>query len=437
MKRLLIVLCAVVLLAAAGVPQAFGADHSGTASRRGEVALPSAIHNGFTPVAAGGLRSLAGHTPLSVSPASLAKLTQRRGGRSLTFGGGTNISDVVELPWPSNLPSGTVDASSHPDDVYMFYLEKGGEMIFHLDLATPGSQVALRLYSPAANDITVDSPLLADTSFSYPTNDGFIATANGYYYIDVHAVTGGSAYTMDYDWYPAPNDDISVNGVIAPKITASPVSNWLDIDWNFDDVYRVPLHSGDKLSLSLSPITAYSSSDVDLGLFLYGPSATDIYPHNTSNLGMVAYSTQDAPAVESVTYTALTTGNYFVDVSAYKGWGPSNLVWSVNPIRPSISPTPAAAKLTYKRKKGVAKFTLGARFTSQVGLPIKSVSVYLQTSSNGKKWKSTYSLSTNSNGASSKTISAKKKGVTYYRWYRAASSTSKSATSSTQKVTIK
>jgi hypothetical protein len=437
MKRAYVVLLGGLLLLALGAQPAFAAGHVAAASVPDKVAGQATAPNGFRSVPTAGLKSFADYAPLAVRPLSVAGLARLRG-MSLTFGGGTNISDAVELPLPSDLPSGTVDAVTHPDDVYLFYLEQGGEMVFHLNLATPGSQVALRLYSPGTNDISVDSPWLSDTGYSYPTDDAFVAPVSGYYYINVHAVTGGSAYTMDYDSYYAPNDNVRVDGALAPRITASAVSNWLDVVWNADDVYTVPLHSGDRLSLSLSPIMAYSSPDIDLDLFLYGPSATDIYPQDpNANAGMVAHSAQDAPAVEKIAYTAPTSGNYFVDVSAYAGWGPSSLTWSVNPIRPSISRTPSAAKLTYTRKKGVAKFTLGARFTSQVGLPITGATVYLQTSSNGKTWKSTYKLGTNSNGSVSKAFSAKKASVTYYRWYRAASSTSKSATSSTQKVTIK
>ena len=40
-------------------------------------------------------------------------------------------------------------------------------------------------------------------------------------------------------------------------------------------------------------------------------------------------------------------------------------------------------------------------------------------------------------GSAAATITAKKKGVTYYRWYRPATSTSKLAYSGSQKVTIK
>ena len=42
--------------------------------------------------------------------------------------------------------------------------------------------------------------------------------------------------------------------------------------------------------------------------------------------------------------------------------------------------------------------------------------MWLQSSSNGKKWKNAYRLVLGASGGVAKTVSAKKKSTTYYRW---------------------
>jgi hypothetical protein len=417
LKRLLIVLCVFSLTLALG-SQAFAGEHrSGATHAAGSIS--SAPGMGFA--SAG-----------SVAPSSFDPMAFRvpPAGRSLSTVGGSDISSAVQLP--EGPVTGSVDSAGHPDDVYRFYLEPGATIVFRLD-ATAGSNTELWLYPPTATSLAAGG-IGGDTRHTFPEYDSFTSSAGGYYYIDVYSgASGSSSYSLDY-YIDSHNDYIP--GV---AITASPVTGWLDYNWDWDDVYRLPLRSGDRLTLTLSErASASNTPDFDADLFLYGPWATTLYNEGDgSRVVGVAASAHDAPAVEVVSVTATHTGNYYADVYDYAGNGTASLAWSVTPIRPSIKRAPAASKLTYKRKKGVAKFTLSGRFTNQFGLPIKGLRVILQTSKNGKKWKSTYAITTNSNGTASKAFKVKKKGTTYYRWYRVASSTMTKALSGTQKVVIK
>jgi hypothetical protein len=419
-KRLSIVLCCCAVFAALAVPQAFAATRvTPTASLPGVPSRASA--GGTEALALSRLRSLA-----------------TAGARSLMSGGGTNVNDVVELPYPnsdvfSENPSGTVDAVTRPDDVYWVYVEAGGRMQFYLYPATTGSQIALKIFSGDISDVTTASPLYAIMDYSYPETIDFRPTTSGYYLIDVHATTGSSTYTLPYDWYMSPNDDLKVNGVTAPRITASPMYGFIDYDWDGIDVSSVPLRKGDKIRLNLNeaPNPPYASNaNFDLYLLLYGPSATSIY----SNTPPVAGSVTASTPVQAVTYAAPSTGTYYVTVAGANQWGSTKLNWSVTPVRPSIKRSPSAAKLTYKRN---AKFTLSAIFTDQFALRLGGYSVYLQTSSNGKKWKNTYHATTDGNGFAGFKFTGKKKGVVYFRWARLKSSTNAATYSGTQKVTIK
>jgi hypothetical protein len=413
MKRCSILLvCAVLMFGVLGVQLALAETPAGTHHQAGRPASATSSHP------TGGLFAGLG-----------ASAT-----RNLAFGGGTNIGSPVELPFCnlddlSTAPSGTVSAVSHPHDVYWFFLEKGASIALHLDLATPGAHVALRLFDNSATDVDLSQPVLNDTSYSYPLDDEFTAPAAGYYFVDIDALSGASDYTLLYVW-GHPNDDVP--GV---PIAASPIVNPLEYDWNWDDVYRVPLQAGDTLNLSAAPYpSTWNTSSFDIDLYLLGPSATSVYPWGPSNPALVASSANAGTGPEALSYRATSTGSYYVDVNDGAGDGFASLAWSVNPIRPKIARTPSASSLTYKRKKGVAKFTLSARFTNQFGLPLTSTTVYVQTSSNGKKWKNAYKGKTGADGVDAWTFSIKKKGKYYFRW---SAPLGKGATSGTQKVTIK
>ena len=103
----------------------------------------------------------------------------------------------------------------------------------------------------------------------------------------------------------------------------------------------------------------------------------------------------------------------------------------------SITRSPASATLTYKRKKGSAKFTLTATVKGQYWT-FAGTSVALQSSANGKNgWKTVAALKTSAAGAASKTLTIKRASTRYYRWYTANSATHSAAYSTTFKVRVK
>lgn len=124
------------------------------------------------------------------------------------------------------------------------------------------------------------------------------------------------------------------------------------------------------------------------------------------------------------------------------GWASTatrNMALARTVVKPTIARSPSSSKVTYKRKRGVAKFTLSAKVKGWGGLPITGRYVYLQTSKNGKTgWKNTYKIKTSSAGKASKYLKIKKKSVKYYRWYvPAKAGVNTSAYTSKQKVTVK
>jgi len=105
----------------------------------------------------------------------------------------------------------------------------------------------------------------------------------------------------------------------------------------------------------------------------------------------------------------------------------------------SVTRSPSGSSLTYKRKRGVAKYTLSGTMTGWNKTRLAKRTVYLQTSKNGKTgWKNTYKLTTSSTGKASKSFKIKTRGTRYYRWYVPAKSGMNTSTYATkQKVVVK
>jgi hypothetical protein len=101
-----------------------------------------------------------------------------------------------------------------------------------------------------------------------------------------------------------------------------------------------------------------------------------------------------------------------------------------------IKRSPSGSSLTYKRRRGVARFTLGATLSDARGR-VGGAWVWLQKSSNGRKWSNVVRLRSNSAGTVAKGLSAKKKGVTYYRWYAPATASDRAAATLKQRVRVK
>ncbi|WP_219838551.1 S8 family serine peptidase [Paenibacillus sp. R14(2021)] len=97
----------------------------------------------------------------------------------------------------------------------------------------------------------------------------------------------------------------------------SSVTNRIDASTEPEDVYAIEMGAGEKFTLSLK-----GDANTDFDLYLYDSSAATV----TSKLGMVASSENEGTSSESITYTALETGTYYMNVSAFSGAGSYTLI---------------------------------------------------------------------------------------------------------------
>jgi len=106
--------------------------------------------------------------------------------------------------------------------------------------------------------------------------------------------------------------------------------------------------------------------------------------------------------------------------------------------KPVLSRTPAGTSRSYKRRRGVAKFSMSLKVRDIGGDPIKGAKVKLQRfSTSSYTWKTYATLTTGSTGVARKNFSSKKRGTKYYRWYVPATGTHYSRTTSEQRIIIK
>jgi hypothetical protein len=86
-------------------------------------------------------------------------------------------------------------------------------------------------------------------------------------------------------------------------------------------------------------------------------------------------------------------------------------------VTPSIARSPKSSSVTYRRKKGKAKYSLSATVKGADSTPVGGIRVRLQRSVNGKtKWKTSGTYTANSAGKVTKAFTSKNRSTTYYRW---------------------
>jgi hypothetical protein len=102
-----------------------------------------------------------------------------------------------------------------------------------------------------------------------------------------------------------------------------------------------------------------------------------------------------------------------------------------------VARTPSSSRLSVKRKKGVAEFTLGAVLSDPYG-PVADKVVCLQAgSTDGKTWKTVAASTTDASGRVSRTVRSKRRGTVAYRWWVPDTGVHTFATTSAQRVTVK
>jgi hypothetical protein len=107
-------------------------------------------------------------------------------------------------------------------------------------------------------------------------------------------------------------------------------------------------------------------------------------------------------------------------------------------IASHLSRSPSPSSKTYRRKRGVVRFTLSATERDAIGIPVEGVKVHLQKYNSKKRtWKTYKTLITDATGVASVDFKAKSRSTTTYRWYVPATSDLTKAWTGKQKISVK
>lgn len=126
--------------------------------------------------------------------ACLAALAVSLAAPAVSLGAGTDISNAT--PLSIGTASGQVGFNEVFDDVWAISVPPGQDLRVSCEASDPTADLDLFVYGPDATSIETDAPVAWATT----TNDPEIldvGLAAGTYYLDVAAITGASAYTLD------------------------------------------------------------------------------------------------------------------------------------------------------------------------------------------------------------------------------------------------
>jgi hypothetical protein len=217
-----------------------------------------------------------------------------------------------------------------------------------------------------------------------------------------------------------------------------------------------PLREGDTNPTHAANARALANWLVDPGGLLNGYSAGNVFvfdyytvltgghhrvvggaiEHTPGPSNYLAYPTGDSHP--SAAGDVIATAEFVPMLNAaYNSWHTSAHVAPTPVQLPlAIKRSPSGSSLTYKRRRGVARFTLGARLSDARGR-VHGAWIWLQKSTNGRTWRNVIRLRSNSLGMVAKGFSARKKSVTYYRWYVPATASDRATVTSKQRVRVK
>ncbi len=243
-------------------------------------------------------------------------------------GGTEDDDDVPGVALPASPFNGTLDQSTDVDDVFKVALTAGQKVTF--SMTGTGPDFDLYLFKPNTPTVGGDSYTTwgAAASEGDASTEQFTYTAaeTGHYYLDVCAATGAGRYQITYDLNATgpTEDDDDVPGVALP---ASPFNGTLDAATDLDDVFKVALTAGQKVTFSMT------GTGPDFDLYLFKPNTPTVGGDSYTTWG-VAASEGDA-STEQFSYTAAETGTYYLDVCAATGAGAYQITYDLNATGPT------------------------------------------------------------------------------------------------------
>jgi len=199
------------------------------------------------------------------------------------------------------------------DDVSDFYridLSAGESIAVYL-IVPIEADYDLYLYDSDGNELTFSETTDAIEVIVH------ISATSSTYYLEVSAYNGSGVYTLYTEIFPQGSEWIDDNNDLgnATTISSGSITGLLDEFIDYQDYYSIEVADEQVLSITLS---GEEDTDFDLAIFDSEGNLADFSENNGSN--------------EQINYPVYFNDTYYIEVSAYSGYGNYTLTVSTNNI---------------------------------------------------------------------------------------------------------
>ncbi|MFH0816404.1 MAG: PKD domain-containing protein [Methanobacteriota archaeon] len=252
-----------------------------------------------------------------------------------------DIVDSVSLDDGDNSMSEatTIDSGNHvtgglneyydTDDYYEIYVSSGQILHAHLEVPVQvNTDFDLYIYDSSGKQVGVSDAAYGNEELS------IYASSSGQYFVNACAYDGIGSYTLSVDMQTGTdadsNNDLSTaQGIVDGGEISSAINEYNDVD----DYYVIYVAAGQQITATMT-----GSANADFDLYLYDDS------------GDIVASSKEYTSSETIVYTAPTSGDYYVNPSAYDGFGTYALIVSLGAGGSSLN-----ANAGYDRTVGVGQ----------------------------------------------------------------------------------
>lgn len=234
------------------------------------------------------------------------------------------------VPLPASTVFGSLNYDTDYDDVYSVYLSAGQKIVAAIT-GPMETEFDLYLYPPGSTKFTDEYVTYAE-GINYPNRLVYVVPTgkSGTYYLNAYCYIGSGAYAINYKILAASAND-TIPGMAIP---ASPFTDSLNDTSDIDDVFKINLTAGQVLYVTMT-----GASGTIFDVFLFGPTATDIFWDNT-----VALDYGDGyPIRLQFTVPSGGSGTYYLDTYCAYGIGSYTITYKVvtggsDDVFPGVTP---------------------------------------------------------------------------------------------------
>jgi PKD repeat protein len=213
--------------------------------------------------------------------------------------GDNSISEATQISSGTPVTSG-LNEYYDTDDYYKIFVNSGQILHAYLEVPTQANtDFDLYIYDSSESQVGVSENAYGNEELS------IYATASGNYYVNAWAYDGIGFYTLSVETQTGTgtdsNNDLSTaEGIANGGQVSATLSEYNDVD----DYYRINVPAGQTITATMT-----GPANADFDLYLY------------NDAGEIIASSKEYTSSETIVYTVQSSGTYYVNPSAYGGFG--------------------------------------------------------------------------------------------------------------------